>query len=87
MGLRNRIMTHEEKIKVLRSGKFTLYFHDNDESAWSVYDTFVPDDVEDWDDFDRKHKLFEGTGFGGIGYCPEVIVLLVEALGGKVDSI
>ncbi len=80
--------TKEEKLKILRSGKFTIYYHDNDPGSWAVYDTFVEDsEIEDWDEFDKQHKLFEGTGLGELGYAPEEVVLLVEALGGKTESV
>ncbi len=80
--------TREEIIKILRSGKFTIYFHDNDPGAWAIYDTFVDDsEIEDWDEFNKAHMLYEGTGYGEVGYAPEVVVLLVEALGGKCESV
>ena len=80
--------TLEEIIKILRTGNFTLYFHDNEPGAWAIYDTFVdPNEIEDWEEFDKVHKLYEGTGYGNAGYAPEEAVILVAALGGKIGSI
>jgi hypothetical protein len=81
-------LNHQEKLELLRRGNFTIYYHDNDPGSWAVYDTFVNDDeIEDWEAFDAMHKLFEGTGYGSEGYCPEEVALLVEALGGKSESV
>ena len=80
--------TDIEILEILRSGNFTLYFHDNDEGAWAIYDTFVDDnEIENWEEFNKEHKLYEGTGYGNIGYAPEIAVLLVDALKGKIGSI
>lgn len=85
--MKNKLKTRDEILKILRTGKFTIYFHDNDPGAWSIYDTFVDsNEIEDWDEFDAVHKLYEGTGYGEIGYAPEEAVLLVEALGGQIES-
>lgn len=80
-------MERHERVQVLKSGKFSIYFHDNEDNAWAVYDTFIPEHMEDWEEFDKRHKLFEADGWGAKGYATEIVVLLVEALGGKVESI
>ena len=65
-------------IKLLRSGNFTLTYHDN--GACDIYKGHV--------EYEKLPKKSLAT-FAGCsdGYIPDEVAILVEALGGKVDSI
>lgn len=79
--------TREEILKVLRSGNFTIYFHDSDENAWDIYDTFVDSgEIEDWEEFDKLHKIYEPKNEWSNGYISTEVQLLVDALGGKTGT-
>ena len=71
-------MTKKGMIELLKSGDFTIAYHDNCSPSLykgkHEYDE-LPDEVDY--DFD----------FGNNGYIPEVVEILVEALGGKSDSV
>ena len=63
-------------IQLLKSGDFTVAYHDN--GVCSIYKgkhkyEDLPDSIYEPDDTD--------------GYAPEIVELLVKALGGKIDSI
>jgi len=80
--------TREEILKILRTGNFTIYFHDSDPGAWAIYNTFVDDtEIEDWDEFDAAHKIYEEPYDTSVGYAPGIVILLADALGGKVESV
>lgn len=81
------MLTRKGVIEVLKTGKFYIYIHDNDDDAWSIYDVPFNDyDIEDWDEWDEKHKIYDSEGYG-YGYVTSLDALLVEALGGKIDSV
>jgi hypothetical protein len=71
-------MTDKEIINLLRSGNFTIYYHDNGQCML----------------FNGKHSEVtlpekEDASFdlsGGDGYAPEIVCLLVAALHGCVES-
>lgn len=67
-------------IKLLQSGNFTLAYHDNE------YCTLHEGRKKYEDiDFDKDSGIdIDGEN---LGYAPSEVVLLVKALGGKVDSI
>ena len=68
-------------IELLRSGNFTIIYHDN--QCCSLYKGHVKiDDIEE----DAKTE-FEFDDLGQDGYLPSVVQALVKALGGKSDSI
>lgn len=71
-------MTKNKAIELLKSGNFTILYHDNGD--WRIT---------------KGHKKYEQVPCGGqevrfydeCGYAPPIVLLLVEALGGKVDSV
>lgn len=74
-------MTNKKLIELFKSGDFTIHYNDN--GCCSVYkgrfkDYFSkPEDIESVAEF--------GCDFNG--YLPREVALLVEALGGKSDSV
>lgn len=80
------MLSRKEVLKVLKSGKFFIYINDNDDDAWAIYDTPFNDyDIEDWDEWDEQHKIYEPEGWSN-SYVTLLDELLVEALGGKIES-
>jgi len=68
----------EKIIELLRSGNFTITYHDND------YCCLYKGHLE-YDELPKKEiQSFSGHSDG---YITEIVEVLVEALGGKVDSI
>lgn len=64
-------------LELLRSGDFTVSYHDNAtpglyKGKWKYEDLEDAEEIElaNWED----------------GYCPQIVSLLVEALGGKSNS-
>lgn len=81
------MLSRKAIIDVLRAGKFYVYIHDNDEDAWSIYDEPFDDfRIDDWDEWDEKHKIYESETWG-TGYLSSLNELLIEALGGKGGSV
>jgi hypothetical protein len=72
-------MNREEIIKLLKSGDFTIAYNDNESpliyKGRHSYD-YLPDENIDPDEYTF-----------GVGYAPGIVELLVEALGGNIDSI
>ena len=80
-------MNKQEIIDLLKSGDFTIIYWDSGEATlyekkWNKEREFERDDYQTMDKF--KVSL---PDFGSSGYTPEIVSLLVEALGGKSDSI
>ena len=77
-------MTERSIIRLLRSGNFTVFGEDSDRldlyKGHVKYNELVDEEGE---------YTAEGVDYGddGIGYVPGLTVLLIKALGGKVDSI
>jgi hypothetical protein len=73
-------MNHEEIINILKSGNFTVAYHDN--SYCCLYEG-----KHDYENLpDKEVAVFYNTDIS-LGYCPGIVNLLVTALGGKADSI
>jgi hypothetical protein len=71
-------MTRKEIIKLLKSGDFTILYHDND--CCSLYKGHIT-----YDDAEHIKEVHDFDGHRG--YTPSEVSLLVKALGGKSDSI
>lgn len=72
-------MNKKQIIELLKSGDFTIAYHDN--GVASLYKgrhkyENLPED-----------ELDVGTLFEQEGYCPGEVALLVKALGGRTESI
>jgi hypothetical protein len=69
-------MKKDKVIELLKTGEFTVAYHDND--SCYIY---------------KGHRRYENLGKeifspdGSNGYAPEIVEMLVEALGGNVESI
>lgn len=73
-------------IDLLKSGKFTLAYHDREYCTLykGIHD--YDDLTDDYGESSIKEEInFYGHGEGH-GYAPEEVVALVKALGGKVVS-
>jgi len=71
-------MTNNKIIELLKSGNFTIAYHDNQSPAlykghWE-YEQLENKKEIPIDNFDD-------------GYCPEIVALLTKALGGKSTSV
>ena len=71
-------MDKEEVIKLLKSGNFTIAYHDNGDAR--IYKGHYS-----YDDLPEKEIYSPEDQFDG--YIPEVVEMLVIALKGKVDTI
>jgi len=71
-------MDKEEIIKLLKSGNFTIAYHDNGEA--SIYRGHY-----EYEELPEK-ELYSAEDFFN-GYIPEVVEMLVNVLGGKVVTI
>jgi hypothetical protein len=71
-------MKKEEIIKLLKSGKFTIAYHNN--CCPSLYKG-----IWAYEKLENKKEI-ETEQFDN-GYCPGIVSLLTEALGGESDSI
>lgn len=74
-------MTHEEEvIELLKTGNFTIAYHDNG-SCCLYKGKFKYDDLPEAEDysFDMDDNY--------VGYAPSIVHFLASALGGKCDSI
>lgn len=69
-------------LHLIKSGDFTIVYHDNDscEIHKGQFDEY--EDVPE-----NKRPVYEFNYASSEGYCPEVVSLLVEALGGKSISV
>lgn len=70
-------MTRKQIIAMLRTGNFTLAYHDNQYCV--LY--------RGHHDYDHLPKREITLPPGGEGYIPVEVELLVEALGGKVETV
>lgn len=82
-------MKKEDIIKLLKSGDFTIIYWDSDEATlyqkkWDKDEEFERDDYETMNKFIVNYIDYTGLTRG---YCPTIVELLTEALGGKSDSI
>lgn len=72
-------MTRAEQLKLLKSGDFTIAYHDNGQCTLykgkHEYDSLPEKGVADYYDHD------------GEGYLPPIVQLLVDALGGASETI
>jgi len=73
-------MTKRKIIELLKSGDFTILYHDNE--CCSLY----KGRLKEYDDCPEEAD-HEFDDLNQAGYLPSVVELLVEALGGKSDSI
>ena len=71
-------MKEKEIIELLRSGNFTIAYHDND-GGCLYKGKYKYDNLPDEADYDFDV-------YGKSGYLPEAVELLTKALGGKCDS-
>lgn len=76
----------EKILKLLRSGKFTIVYWDRGEATlykgkWDYNKEFQKDEYE------RMNKYIIEFQDWSQGYCPTIVELLTEALGGISDSI
>ena len=69
---------YKKIIELLKSGDFTIAYHDND-SPYLYKKKLEYDDLpeKEYYQFDSNHD----------GYIPEVVFLLVKALGGATETI
>jgi hypothetical protein len=71
-----------DTLKILKSGDFTILYHDNGQCDLfeGKYDSYedVPEGVEPIQEFYSNDSE---------GYCPDIVSLLTKALGGKTYSI
>ena len=70
----------EEILKLLRSGKFTIEYHD------SGYCIISKGHHKDYGRVKEKDEIVECAGCND-GYAPVEVGLLVEALGGRLFSV
>lgn len=71
-------MTKKKVIEILKSGDFTIAYHDSD-----YCDIYMGKHNYE----DLPEKPIKECEDKYIGYIPEVVELLVKALGGKVESV
>lgn len=79
-------MKEEKIIEILKSGDFTVIYWDSGvatlyQKKWNYHEEQERDDYETL----NKFVILETSHTDG--YCPEIVALLVKALGGKSDSI
>lgn len=73
-------------IDILKSGNFTLVYHDNQSCIlYKGKHTYNDLTDKDGDPIVKEEAVFEGWSYDG--YIPLEVAALVKALGGKVDSI
>lgn len=71
-------MNKEKTIELLKSGNFTIAYHDNGDAV--IYKGHY-----EYDNLPKKEIYSPEDQFNG--YIPEVVEMLVKALNGKVDTI
>lgn len=76
----------KEAIKVLKSGNFSIHYHNN--GSGSIYkNRFEYDDFMDEEGNDiQQEEVYSFNYDASIGYLPEIVQLLTLALGGNADS-
>jgi len=79
-------MSDQQLIELFKSGNFTIVYWDNTvpsiyKGKWDINQESEKDDYEEM----NKHEV--DFNDWGDGYCPKIVELLAEALGGKSDSI
>lgn len=78
-------MKEKEIIEILKSGNFTIYYHDNGESVIykGKYTMSFLEKLQDdkFDKFEDENKIFDSSSDG---YYTQDLELLVKALGGKL---
>ncbi len=72
-------MTQKQVIELLKTGNFTIAYHDNGSPYLYKGHMTYEELEEEGDTYDFPNDF--------LGYCPEVVELLVKALGGKALSI
>jgi hypothetical protein len=79
-------LTKKELIEIIKSGNFTVYYHDNGSS--NIYEGKYTEEYFDelieenkFDDFDDENNIFISS-FDG--YYTEDLALLIKALGGNL---
>ena len=78
--------THEKIIEMLKSGDFTVFYNDNEcptlyQKKWDM------DEEYERDEYETMNKFEVDFGDYSQGYCPKIVSLLVEALGGESGSV
>lgn len=72
----------KEIVELFKSGKFTIVTHDRGE--YTIYKKHY----EDYDKLPSKGNYLVVDGnMGDKGYFPAIVCYLVEALGGKTESV
>lgn len=77
-------MTERSIIKLLRSGNFTLIGQDSDRIDLHKGHINYGEIIDEDGDVNSEEVEYEDIE---VGYIPGIVVLLVKALGGNVDSI
>lgn len=72
-------MTKDELIALFKSGKFTVMTHDR--GCFTIYKGKMKEYSNSYDAVELEE--LQGTD----GYIPDIVALLIEALGGKSFSI
>jgi len=78
--------THEQIIQILKSGDFTIYYHDNEaptlyQKKWYMDEENERDECKTVEKFEIDFEDYNS------GYCPKIVDLLAEALGGITGSV
>jgi len=80
-------MTKKKLIELLKSGDFTIMYWDREypniyKGRWNYYKEEKRDNYETMNKAQIEYPMYDMNG-----YCPNIVALLTEALGGKSDSI
>lgn len=80
------IKTKEQIVEMLKSGDFTIFYNNNEaptlyQKRWDMEEECERDEYETLNKFEVEFSDFNS------GYCPEIVRLLTEALGGLSGSI
>lgn len=79
-------MKKEKIIELLKSGDFTIVYWDNGEPT--LYSKKWDKEEEyERDEYETMNKFIVEINTSEDGYCPGIVRLLTEALGGISDSI
>lgn len=84
----NKKYSRKDFIELLKTGDFTMIYWDSDEVEFykgklDYNKEYIKDEYKTMD----KSKIKLGFDIWGEGYATEIAILLVEALGGNIDSI
>ena len=71
---------HKELLALLRSGKFTVAYHDNGHCC-------IYKDRWDYDSLPEGKEVAEYQYADAEGYLPDIVKVLVQALGGASETI